>query len=146
MQPEHQEHLGRPAAESFDRGQPFDHQLIVERIQFLEDEPAIGDPGTQVSQVADLLAAERGDLPARGALEGGRAGDDGEPALPRRLLLHLLAGLLHPLDLGLKLFRSRLLALTSSQPRELGIPVFPHELLGFLGPGSVLELEPGRQQ
>ena len=44
MQTEHQEHLGRPAPEPFHRHQPLDHRFVVERVELVELQPAVGDP------------------------------------------------------------------------------------------------------
>ena len=58
MQAEHQEHLGRPAPDSFDLRQRRDDVIIRHPFERVEPEAAVGHLLTQVSQVADLLAAE----------------------------------------------------------------------------------------
>ena len=48
MQPEHQEHLSRPAAESLHRDQPFDHLLVFERLELVEQQPLVGNARAQI--------------------------------------------------------------------------------------------------
>jgi hypothetical protein len=58
MEPKHQEHLGRPAAESFDGREPFDDQFVAEHVELIEYEPSVDNASAQVAEVTDFLTAE----------------------------------------------------------------------------------------
>ena len=58
VQPEHQEHLGGPAAEALHRRQPFDHHLVGQRVELVELQAPVGDARAQVAQIADFLTAQ----------------------------------------------------------------------------------------
>ena len=51
MQPEHQEHLRRPAPESLHRRQPLDHLLVRQRSSSSRLQPAVSEARAEIPQV-----------------------------------------------------------------------------------------------
>jgi hypothetical protein len=58
VQPEHQEHLRGPAAESLHRGQPFHHDIVSQCVDVVEAQTPVGNATTQILDVRRLLAAQ----------------------------------------------------------------------------------------
>src|SRR5262245_37137280 len=100
MQPEHQEHLGRPAPEALHGHEPADDLLVRQRLELPEIEAAVVDAGAEVAKIADLLPAQPDAAKRRVALgvDGWRTqrfafrkqrqepGEDGRRRLGRELL------------------------------------------------------------
>ncbi len=58
VQPEHQEHLRRPAADALHLGQRDDHLVVAHRLERVQRQRAVVHPGAEVAHVAQLLAAQ----------------------------------------------------------------------------------------
>src|SRR5258705_5395846 len=55
-EPEHQEHLGGPAAEALHRGEALDYLFILPHLQIVPVQPAGCNAGAEVAPLADLLS------------------------------------------------------------------------------------------
>ena len=60
MQPEHQEHLRRPAADALDLRELGDDRFVVQRLDVVEIEQVLLDVPREIAQIADLLTTVAG--------------------------------------------------------------------------------------